>query len=124
LQKFNAWPHVFRAARLVPAVEFLQMNRHRTELMRRTHEVFAEVDVVVTPTYAGGTLGLTNLTGHPCVCLPNGFAPLDDAPEDSPRRQPQSFTIIGALYGDADVLRLGHAYQQATDFHTRRPPVG
>ncbi|WP_245846192.1 amidase [Longibacter salinarum] len=122
-QERNAWPHVFRAARLVPAVEFLQMNRHRAELMKRTHAALKNVDVVVAPTYAGSTLGLTNLTGHPCVCLPNEFATVEDAPSDSPRRQPRSFTIIGRLYHDADVLRLAHAYQERTDFHTRRPPI-
>jgi Asp-tRNA(Asn)/Glu-tRNA(Gln) amidotransferase A subunit family amidase len=123
-QERNAWPHVFRAARLVPAVEFIQMNRHRTMLMQEMHRAMEPFDVVVTPAYAGGTLGITNLTGHPCVCLPNEFAPLEDADAASPRREPRSFTLIGGLYKDAEVARVAHAYQQQTDFHTRRPPVG
>jgi Asp-tRNA(Asn)/Glu-tRNA(Gln) amidotransferase A subunit family amidase len=123
-QERNAWPHVFRAARLVPAVEFLQMNRHRTMLMQEMHQTMESFDVVITPTYAGGTLGITNLTGHPCVCLPNEFVPLEDAAADSPRREPRSFTLIGGLYKDAAVARVAHAYQKETDFHTRRPPVG
>ena len=123
-QERNAWPHVFRAARLVPAVEFIQMNRHRTMLMQEMHRTMEALDVVITPTYAGGTLGITNLTGHPCVCLPNEFALLEDADADSPRREPRSFTLIGGLYKDAEVVRVAHAFQKETDFHTRRPPVG
>lgn len=123
-QERNAWPHVFRAARMVPAVEFVQMNRHRTVLMQEMHRVMEPFDVVITPTYAGGTLGITNLTGHPCICLPNEFAPVEDAGPDSPRREPRSFTMIGGLYKDAEVALLAHAYQEETDFHTQRPPIG
>jgi len=118
----NTWPHVFRVARFVPAVELLQANRIRTLLMQRMAEVFREVDVFVSPTFGGGTLQITNLTGHPCVCVPNAFHPLKDNPL-SPRRRPGSITFIGGLYRDAEVLMLAHAYQQATDFHRRRPPI-
>lgn len=118
----NAWPHVFRTARFVPAVEHTQMSRVRTVLMQRMHEVMQDVDVFVSPSFRGGTLRITNLTGHPCVCLPNAFHPLDDVP-DAPRRQPGSITFAGALYRDAEVLHLAHAYQRATDFHRRRPPI-
>ncbi len=118
----NTWPHVFRLARFVPAVEFLQANRIRTLLMQRMAEVFREVDVFVSPTYGGGALRITNLTGHPCVCVPNAFHSLKDNPL-SPRRRPGSITFIGGLYRDAEVLMLAHAYQRVTDFHRRRPPI-
>jgi len=118
----NTWPHVFRVARFVPAVELLQANRIRTLLMQRMAEVFREVDVFVSPTFGGGALQITNLTGHPCVCVPNAFHRLKDHPM-SPRRQPGSITFIGGLYRDAEVLMLAHAYQQVTDFHRRRPPI-
>jgi Asp-tRNA(Asn)/Glu-tRNA(Gln) amidotransferase A subunit family amidase len=118
----NTWPHTFRAARFIPAVEHTQMRRARTVLMERTAEALRDVDVFVSPSFGGGTLSITNLTGHPCVCVPNAFRPLDDQP-DSPRRQPGSISFVGALYQDADALRLAHAYQQETDFHRRRPPI-
>jgi len=121
-QTRDAWPHVFRAARFMPAVEFIQMNRARTLLMERMRDTMAEVDVLVTPSFVGGTLQVTNLTGHPCVCVPNAFHPVD-ANGNSPRRSPGSITFVGQLYGDAAALQLARAFQQATDFHTRRPPL-
>ncbi len=117
----NTWPNVFRTARFVPAVEHLQMSRLRVDLMEAMHETMAGLDVLVSPSFQGGTLGITNLTGHPAVCLPNAFRPVDDGPEA--RRQPGSITFVGALYRDAAALQLAHAYQQETDFHTRRPPM-
>ncbi len=118
----NTWPHEFRTSRFVPGVEFVQANRVRMLLMQRMTAVMQEVDVFVSPSFGGGTLRITNLTGHPCVCLPNAFHPLEDAPA-SVRRQPGSITFAGGLYRDADVLAVAHAYQQATDFHRRRPPL-
>ena len=107
----NAWPNTFRAARFIPAVEYIQANRIRTQVMHEMEKL--PVDVYITPTFGGDNLLLTNLTGHPCVVLPNGF---DDDGE------PTSITFMGRLYGDATVLAVAKAYQDATDFHTRRPP--
>jgi Asp-tRNA(Asn)/Glu-tRNA(Gln) amidotransferase A subunit family amidase len=117
----NTWPNVFRAARFVPGVEFLQMNRLRVRLMERMHDVMADLDALVSPSFQGGTLGITNLTGHPCVCVPNEFRPVEEGPEE--RRQPGSISVVGPLYREEGPLALAHAYQEATDFHTRRPPM-
>jgi Asp-tRNA(Asn)/Glu-tRNA(Gln) amidotransferase A subunit family amidase len=107
----NAWPNTFRAARFIPAVEYIQANRIRTLVMQEMEKL--PVDVYLTPTFGGDNLLLTNLTGHPCVVLPNGF---DDDGE------PTSITFMGRLYGDATVLAVAKAYQDATAFHTQHPP--
>ena len=120
-QTEDAWPHVFRTARMIPAVEYMQMARARTRLAKATHAALYDVDVFVSPSYRGGTLGITNLTGHPCVCVPNAFHPVKDQPDY--RKDPGSISFVGALYRDEAALALAHAYQQATDFHTRRPPI-
>jgi len=117
----DTWPNVFRSARFVPGVEFLQMNRLRVRLMEQMHSLMSDLDVLVSPSFEGGVLGITNLTGHPCVCLPNAFRPVDEGPDS--RRQPGSISLIGPLYRDAAPLTLAHAIQQETDFHTRRPPI-
>jgi Asp-tRNA(Asn)/Glu-tRNA(Gln) amidotransferase A subunit family amidase len=117
----DTWPNVFRSARLVPGVEFLQMSRLRVRLMEQMHALMSDLDVLVSPSFEGGVLGITNLTGHPCVCLPNAFRPVDEGPDS--RRQPGSISLIGPLYRDAAPLTLAHAIQQETDFHTRRPPI-
>jgi len=105
-----AWPNTLRAARFIPAVEYIQANRIRTLVMREMEKM--PVDVYVTPTFGGSNLLLTNLTGHPCVVLPNGFA--DD-------NTPTSITFMGKLYGDGVVLEVAKAYQDATDFHKQHP---
>ncbi len=107
----NAWPNTFRAARFIPAVEYIQANRQRTMVMQEMEKL--PVDVYLTPTFGGANLLLTNLTGHPCVVLPNGFD------EDG---EPTSITFMGRLYADATVLAVAKAYQDATDFNRKHPP--
>lgn len=110
----DAWPNVFRQGQLIPAVEYIRANRVRTLLMREMEEALGELDAYVCPSFVGSNLLLTNLTGHPAVVVPNGF--------DS-RGAPTSITFMGRLYGEEAALALAHAYQQATDFHRRRPPL-
>ncbi|HER43520.1 MAG TPA: amidase, partial [Candidatus Eisenbacteria bacterium] len=73
-----------------------------------------DVDLYVAPSFGGDNLLLTNLTGHPCVVLPNGFD------EDG---HPVSISFIGRLYGEATLLAVAKAYQDATDFHEQHPPL-
>ena len=119
-QTRDAWPNVFRHGHLVPAVDYLNANRLRTVLMREMADVFERVDVLVTPSFGNAGLATTNLTGHPAVVVPNGFFPVEGFPD---RRAPHSVTFLGPLWKDHLPLRLAHAVQEATDFHTRRPPV-
>jgi len=72
------------------------------------------LDVYVAPSFGGSNLLLTNLTGHPCVVLPNGFR------EDG---TPTSITFTGKLFGEAETLALARAYQESTDFHRKRPTL-
>ncbi|MDH4044722.1 MAG: amidase [Gemmatimonadota bacterium] len=109
----GAWPNSFRASHFVPAVEYVNANRLRTLLMRAMDEALAEVDVVITPSYAPRLLQYTNLTGHPAVVVPNGFRAEDGTPT--------SISFIGHLFGDAKVLAVAKAWQDTTDFHTRHP---
>lgn len=114
-QTADAWPNVFRQGRLIPAVDYLRAQRARTVLMRETEERLAGVDLFVAPTYGGRSLLLTNLTGHPCVVVPNGFRLSDGTPT--------SLTFTGRLRGEADLLFVADLFQRATDFHTRRPKL-
>jgi Asp-tRNA(Asn)/Glu-tRNA(Gln) amidotransferase A subunit family amidase/Asp-tRNA(Asn)/Glu-tRNA(Gln) amidotransferase C subunit len=109
----SSWPNAFRQARFIPAVEYINANRLRTLAMQAMAEAMAGLDVLVTPSFGGNVLLLTNLTGHPAVCLPNGFT--DEG-------TPVSISFIGRLFGEADLLAAAKAYQDATDFHGRRPP--
>ncbi len=111
-QTKNAWPNIFRAARLIPAVEYINANRIRTELMAQIHDAFKEFDVIISPSFGGTQLLVTNLTGQPCVVVPNGF---------SENGSPVSISFLGNLYDEASPLALAAFYQQLTDFHNRKP---
>ena len=112
----SAWPNEFRSARFIPAVEYIQANRIRTQLINQMHEVLkkAQVDVYITPSYAGGNLQLTNLTGHPCVVLPNGF---------NKENTLTSITINGQLFAEGAIMAVAKAYQDATDWHKKHPAL-
>ena len=113
-QERDSWPVVFRSARFIPAVEYLQANRHRAKLVDAMNELMNRVDVLVAPSLHGQALLLTNLTGHPCVVVPNGF----DADG-----HPTSICFIGRLFDEASPVAVAMAYQAATDFHLRHPPA-
>ena len=106
----NAWPNTFRAARFIPAVEYIQANRARTILMREMEKL--PVDVYITPAFGGDNLLYTNLTGNPCVVLPNGF---------TDKGSPTSITFMGKLFEEGKVMTVAKAYQDATDFHLKHP---
>jgi Asp-tRNA(Asn)/Glu-tRNA(Gln) amidotransferase A subunit family amidase len=136
-QNAGAWPNTFRSAQFIPAVDYINANRARTMLMQAWWELFRTVDVIVTPTGGNAQLAHTNLTGNPSVIVPNGFreapplggggAPGAARPDSTvpvaPRPQtPVSLTFLGPLFQEELPLAVAHAYQQATDFHSRRPP--
>jgi Asp-tRNA(Asn)/Glu-tRNA(Gln) amidotransferase A subunit family amidase len=127
-QTSHDWPNTFRTARFIPAVEYIQASRARMIAMEEFAKVFEKVDVIVAPTQ-GTQLLVTNLTGHPALILPNGFRG-DDAPKPVVRDgevqpggpgTPLSLTFLGQLFGEAKLLALAKAYQDATGFHLKKP---
>ena len=110
----GSWPNSFRVAQMIPAVKYIQANRVRTMLMGALEAALEGIDVFITPTRAPDQLLMTNLTGHPAVVVPSGFN--DDG-------TPVSTVFVGQLWADAETLRVAKAWQDANDFHTRRPPL-
>lgn len=113
-QDKNAWPNAFRTARFIPAVEYIEANRIRYLIIQEMQKVMRDIDVYVAPSFGGDNLLLTNLTGHPCVVLPDGF---------SKEGTPTSISFIGQLFGEAKLLAVAKAYQDATDFHLKHPKL-
>jgi Asp-tRNA(Asn)/Glu-tRNA(Gln) amidotransferase A subunit family amidase len=111
-QDDDAWPNTFRRAQLIPAVAYIQANRIRTQLIQQMEKLMHEVDVIVTPSFGGNNLQLTNLTGHPCVVMPNGF---------TEKGTPTSISFLGRLYDETRLLQVANAYQAVTSFHQQRP---
>lgn len=108
----NAWPNVFRAARFIPAVEYIQANRIRTLVIQDMQNLMKDIDVYVTPSFGGDNLLLTNLTGHPCVVVPHGF---------TNEGTPTSISFVGQLFGEATLLAVAKKFQDATDHHLKHP---
>jgi Asp-tRNA(Asn)/Glu-tRNA(Gln) amidotransferase A subunit family amidase len=113
LQNKFAWPNTFRSSQLIPAVEYIQANRARTLLIQDWYEKLKGLDLYITPTQ-GLNLTMTNLTGNPCVVLPNGM---------NQRGRPSSITFMGQLFGEGKLLQAAGIYQNATDFNTKHPTL-
>jgi len=107
------WPNQFRAARLVPAVEYLEANRARWLLAREMERILSRFDAVVAPPWAGDALMFSNFSGHPCVVLPDGA-------KDGGK--PNTFCLLGRWFGEERLLKVARAYQKATPWHRARPP--
>jgi Asp-tRNA(Asn)/Glu-tRNA(Gln) amidotransferase A subunit family amidase len=113
-QHKNAWPNQFRAARFIPAVEYVQAARQRTVLIAEMHEIMKDYDVIVTPSFGGQQLPITNLTGHPALCLPNGF---------NEAGSPTSITLLANLFEEEKLVMLGDLIQKNSDWQAKRPPM-
>jgi Asp-tRNA(Asn)/Glu-tRNA(Gln) amidotransferase A subunit family amidase len=115
-QSKNDWPNTFRISRLMSAVEYINANRHRYLLMRKVNDALKDIDVLICPTRGSGSQSaITNLTGHPVVCMPTGF--------DKRFNLPTSITLIGKLYDEASILAAAKAYQDATQWDEMHPPM-
>jgi len=112
-QDRGAWPNTFRRRRFVPAVEYLQAQRIRYLLIQEVGRLFEKVDLFIAPSFQGRCLLLSNLTGNPCVVVPNGF---------SKAGTPTSICFIGRLFDEGNLLAVAKQYQDATDFHHKHPP--
>jgi len=116
---------------LVTASEYTQAQRIRAEICAETAAVMRDVDVLATPTtlkpatpftiahdpelgFPRSNMAPFNLTGLPTLALPCGF---------SSSGLPLSLQLSGRPFEEGTVLRVGHAYEKATAWHTRRPPV-
>ena len=93
-------------------MEYIQANRLRYRLIQRMHLLMQQVDVIVAPSMRGRNLALTNLTGHPCVVVPNGFT--GDG-------LPTSISFVGSLLDEGTILAVARCYQEATGFHRTHP---
>ena len=112
-QRRTDWPNISRTSRFVPAVEYFRAQRVRALLMRDMSELMSNWDVFVSPAPGSDSLLITNLTGHPAVCMPCGF--IDGLP--------LSIMFTGGLYDEAAVLRLALEFERLTRWHTIHPEM-
>lgn len=142
---YSTWPGYFRTAQFEPAVDYVNANRARTLQAQQWWKLFQEHDVILTPQE---NTSITNVTGTPSIVVPTGFAvprpfdrgrrgpssPAEDTaragyvpPVPTPPRSttplPTWIYIMGPLYQDEKILTVAHAFQRATDFHSKHPPL-
>lgn len=108
----NDWPNQFRTARFIPAVDYINAQRHRYVLMQQVDHFFQQFDVVIAPSFSK-QLPITNLTGHPVVCVPTGFT--------VPNHTPTSISFLGNLYDEATILAFANHYQRLTSWDETHP---
>jgi len=131
----DAWPNIFRQARFLSAVDFVQADRFRRKVAEEMARVFSEVDLLLVPSLRDEMLTLTNFTGHPSLTLRAGFVEVSKARSDwapdpnnpmptfsPPRRVPHGVTLIGRLFDEGTMARAGLALERAFGVADQRPP--
>jgi Asp-tRNA(Asn)/Glu-tRNA(Gln) amidotransferase A subunit family amidase len=135
MQTPDAWPNIFREARFLSAVDFVQADRLRRKVAEEMARVFSQVDLLLVPSLRDEMLTITNFTGHPSLTLRAGFvevsrARTDWAPDPSSplptfspaRRVPHGVTLIGRLFDEGTVASAGLALERSLGVVGERPP--
>src|SRR5712671_324586 len=135
VQTPDAWPNLFRQARFLSAVDFVQADRFRRKVAEEMARVFSDVDLLLVPSLRDEMLTATNFTGHPSLTLRAGFVEVakarsDWAPDPNkpmptfspPRRVPHGVTLIGQLFDEGTLGRAGIALERAFGVVDEQPP--
>jgi Asp-tRNA(Asn)/Glu-tRNA(Gln) amidotransferase A subunit family amidase len=130
----DAWPNVFREARFLSAVDFVQADRMRRKVAMEMERLFSQVDLLLVPSLRDEILTITNFTGHPSLTLRAGFIEVKKARSDwapdtknpvptfsTPRRVPHGVTLIGRLFDEGTIGRVGLALEHSFGVVNERP---
>jgi len=131
----DAWPNLFREARFLSAVDFVQADRLRRKFASELARIMSQVDVLLVPSLRDEMLTITNFTGHPSLTLRAGFVNVSEARSDwapdpqnplpkfnPPRRVPHGVTLIGRLFEEGTIARAGIAMERAFNVAGEHPP--
>ncbi len=131
----DAWPNVFREARFLSAVDFVQADRLRRKVAVEMENLFSQVDLLLVPSLRDEMLTITNFTGHPSLTLRAGFIEVKKARSDwapdpknpvptfsTPRRVPHGVTLIGRLFDEGTIGQVGLALERSFAVVDERPP--
>jgi len=130
----DAWPNLFRQARFLSAVDFVQADRMRRSVAQEMARIFTQVDVLLVPSLRDEMLTISNFTGHPSLTFRAGFVEVGEARSDwsadpgnplprfsPPRRVPHGVTLIGRLFDEGTVAQAGLAFERALNVAGERP---
>jgi Asp-tRNA(Asn)/Glu-tRNA(Gln) amidotransferase A subunit family amidase len=132
----DAWPNLFREARFLSAVDFVQADRLRRKVAQEMGRIMSSVDLLLVPSLRGEMLTISNNTGHPSLTLRTGFVNVSEARSDwapdpsnplpkfnPPRRVPHGVTLIGRLFDEGTIGRVGVAMERAAGVSGERPSM-
>jgi len=135
MQTPDSWPNLFRSARFLSAVDFVQADRFRRKVAEEMAHIFSRVDLLLVPSLRDETLVIGNFTGHPSLTLRAGFVEVSEARSDwapdpahplpkfsPPRRVPHGVTFIGRLFDEGTVARAGLALERTLNVRGEAPP--
>jgi Asp-tRNA(Asn)/Glu-tRNA(Gln) amidotransferase A subunit family amidase len=135
VQTPDAWPNLFRQARFLSAVDFVQADRFRRKVAEEMARIFSEVDVLLVPSLRDEMLTISNHTGHPSITVRAGFVEVSQARSDwapdpqhplpkfsTPRRVPHGVTLIGRLFEEGRLGQIGIALEREFQVANERPP--
>ena len=137
-QKPWAWPNSMRQARFIPAVDLIQADRFRRQVMELMDDIFTDIDAIAGPDITAMSQGnfmpvITNFTGHPSLTLRAGFirssarrGPFDDlkyydAPSGKKKKVPVAFTLWGPLFAEGKLCRIGMEIEKELNINKLRP---
>jgi Asp-tRNA(Asn)/Glu-tRNA(Gln) amidotransferase A subunit family amidase len=131
----DAWPNLFRESRFLSAVDFVQADRFRRKAAQEMARLFSEVDILLVPSLRDEMLTITNFTGHPSLTLRAGFVDVSEARSDwapdpnhplpkfsPPKRVPHGITLIGKLFDEGTLGRVGIVLEREFAVSSERPP--
>jgi Asp-tRNA(Asn)/Glu-tRNA(Gln) amidotransferase A subunit family amidase len=130
----DAWPNLFRESRFLTAVDLVQADRFRRQVAAEIARIFLQVDLLLVPSLRDEMLMLSNFTGHPSLTLRAGFVTVSEARSDwapdpknplpkfsPPRRVPHGVTLVGRLFDEGTIARVGLAMERAFGVAGERP---
>ena len=130
-QDKDAWPNLFRSARFISAIDYLQAQRLRRKIMHDFAEMFDKVDLIVSPTFAEPMSLVTNFTGHPALVIPVGTHERKPVFEQGNKTQnnsvsnivaPHGVTLWGRLFDESTLVRVAQALEDKLAPQPLRPP--
>ena len=135
MQTHDSWPNLFRQARFLSAVDFVQTDRFRRKVCQEMARIFSDVDLLLVPSLRDEMLTISNNTGHPSLTLRAGFVEVSQARSDwapdpqhplpkfsPPRRVPHGITLIGRLFDEGLLCRVGIVLERAFGVSFDHPP--
>jgi Asp-tRNA(Asn)/Glu-tRNA(Gln) amidotransferase A subunit family amidase len=130
----DAWPNLFRMTRFLSAVDFVQADRLRRRVAGEMARVMAGVDLLLVPSLRDEMLTISNFTGHPSLTFRAGFLNVSQARSDwapdprnplptfkPARRVPHGVTLIGRLFDEGTIGRVGVAMERAFGVSEEHP---